>query len=91
MDVLEIARQRRSALEQEISRLDEFIRMGEELARLGGKPAAEAPRQTAPQATPAEPGQPREQAQAKPAEKADKPAPNTVRQFSAGSGASASS
>lgn len=33
MDVIEIAKQRRTNLAKEIARLDEFIRMGEELSK----------------------------------------------------------
>lgn len=33
MDVIEIAKQRRTTLAKEIARLDEFIRLGEELSK----------------------------------------------------------
>lgn len=35
MDVLEIAKERRTALEREIARLSEFIEMGEQLSSSG--------------------------------------------------------
>lgn len=41
MDVIEIAKQRRSNLQRELSKLDEFIRVGEELRKHAGNGSGE--------------------------------------------------
>lgn len=38
MDVIEIAKQRRGILAKEVAKLDEFIRMGEELSKSSRSP-----------------------------------------------------
>lgn len=78
MDVIEIAKQRRANLARELSKLDEFIRMGEELTR-SAKPGSDAARPAA--------------ATGDAAKRTDgaQPSPATVRQFSTDNGAAKTS
>lgn len=82
MDVIDIAKQRRSNLAREMAKLDEFIRMGEELRKNADtRPTGEAGTQPAQAASGASAGQPAAQTATPNGQGGGQP--NMVRQFAA--------